>query len=69
LQAPKHFKIDRNFAPIYVPNTLFTFAPSNQVVKEILSTGGAFKHIPIDRTGEGYLNPDEFHKALLERCV
>jgi hypothetical protein len=43
--------------------------PSNQVVKEILSTGGAFKHIPIDRTGEGYLKPDEFHKALLERCV
>lgn len=40
-----------------------------QVVPEILSTGGAFAHIDLSQTSQGYLTPQDFHEALLHRCV
>lgn len=40
-----------------------------QVVREILSTGGAFAHIDLSQTSQGYLTPQDFHEALLHRYV
>ena len=37
----------------------------NKKTKELINTGGAFSHISLSQTGEGYMTPTEWHQELL----
>jgi len=37
-----------------------------KIVPELIGTGGVLRQIPITETSQGYLEPEEFHQALIE---